>query len=160
MTCFDKKYSVSATQTQLLQTLSRVCGTLELSVKDNNSFELVSPAICRDLKFLPNAKLRAEIETTDSGLLLHVSLTNVFSSLEVVTCIALFALWVAERVWAWQNHIEGLVIPSWSIKTWVLGPVVALALVSYCLARARQQALLFAALDEAVAISNDRLRTR
>ncbi len=154
MTCFDIKFHVSTTQEEFMRTLNSLdLGTLKLST-EMSSFDFVSPVIFERLKFLPRARLHGQVATTSYGVVVHARLADTFTVTEGLGCVVVFAVWVAERVWAWQNHIEGLLIPSWSIKTWVFGPLLVLVLVWYARIRIEHKAVLLAALDEAVAAAS------
>ncbi len=149
---FYKNYCVSATPEEFFQALRLVCGTVEIST-GYNYFHLVSPnEFSNDLKFVPRASLYAKLEPTKSGTIVRAHLSTTFTWIEVLICVCIFALWIAERVWAWQNHIEGLFIPSWSLKTWVFGPILLFGLICHCCIRVKQKSGLLAVVDEAAAM--------
>lgn len=152
MTCFHTQYYVFAPSEEFVQNLKAVSPGLELST-DTQSFRLVSSVISKDLPFLPRTSVHGVVETTESGILVKTRRLNTFNRLDVLCCLIIFALWVAQRAWTWQNHIDGILIPSWWLKTLIFGPALIYSIFIYCRIRIQQKALLIGAVREAAALT-------
>lgn len=155
----NHKFYAPASPLEFLPVIKALCGSLEFTSNDC-SFHIKSPNALFDnsflAKYLPRAQLHAQMEGSGTGTNVRVWLSNTLTNTEVCVCVLIFGAWIAERIWTLANHIEGLLIPSWQLKTVVFGPVLLLLLIGYCVNRSRQSRALLALVSKAVAICEHR----